>query len=247
MGYGQTEMQRDLYDAADAAGAAIVFEATDIELHDITSTTPSVTYRANGVTERIECDFIAGCDGFHGVSRTSIPAAARTEFARDYPFGWLGILSETPPVPVLVVRPARARFRPLLARDPDVEPLLRAGPADRRRRRLARRPVLVRVARPPPRRPGGLDHDRTLGGEVAGAAAQLRLRADAARQPVPRRRRRAHRAPDGRQGPEPRRVRRLVPLPRTRRPLRRRRPPPRRLLRDRRCNGCGARCASRGG
>ena len=101
MGYGQTELQRDLYDAADAAGAAIVFEATDIELHDITSTTPSVTYRANGVTERIECDFIAGCDGFHGVSRTSIPAAARNEFARDYPFGWLGILSETPPVPVL--------------------------------------------------------------------------------------------------------------------------------------------------
>ncbi|MET0662646.1 MAG: 4-hydroxybenzoate 3-monooxygenase [Ilumatobacteraceae bacterium] len=101
MGYGQTELQRDLYDAADASGATIVFEATDIELHDLTSATPSVTYRANGVAERIECDFIAGCDGFHGVSRTSIPAAARTEFAKDYPFGWLGILSETPPLPVL--------------------------------------------------------------------------------------------------------------------------------------------------
>ena len=73
MGYGQTELQRDLYDAADAAGATIVFEATDIELHDVTSSTPSVTYRANGVAERIECDFIAGCDGFHGVSRDVDP------------------------------------------------------------------------------------------------------------------------------------------------------------------------------
>jgi len=101
MGYGQTELQRDLYDAADASGATIVFEATDIELHDVTSDTPSVTYLANGIAERIECDFIAGCDGFHGVSRASIPAADRSEFAKDYPFGWLGILSETPPVPVL--------------------------------------------------------------------------------------------------------------------------------------------------
>ena len=78
-----------------------MFEATDIELHDLTAATPSVTYRVNGVEERVECDFIAGCDGFHGVSRLSIPSAARTEFVKDYPFGWLGILSETPPVPVL--------------------------------------------------------------------------------------------------------------------------------------------------
>jgi p-hydroxybenzoate 3-monooxygenase len=102
MAYGQTEIQQDLYTAADESGAQIVFEATDIELHDITSDAPYVTYRANGVDERIDCDFIAGCDGFHGVSRTSIPAASRTEFEKEYPFGWLGILSETPPLPILM-------------------------------------------------------------------------------------------------------------------------------------------------
>ena len=102
MAYGQTEIQQDLYAAADASGANIVFEATDIELHDITSSAPYVTYRANGVDERVDCDFIAGCDGFHGVSRASIPAASRTEFEREYPFGWLGIMSETPPLPIIM-------------------------------------------------------------------------------------------------------------------------------------------------
>ncbi len=102
MAYGQTEIQADLYAAADAAGGQLVFEATGIELHDLTTDAPFVTYRANGVDERIDCDFIAGCDGFHGVSRASIPAANRTEYERDYPFGWLGILSETPPLPILM-------------------------------------------------------------------------------------------------------------------------------------------------
>ena len=102
LAYGQTEIQHDLYAAADADAAPPVFEATDVGLHDVTSDAPFVTYRANGVDERIDCDFIAGCDGFHGVSRASIPAAARTEFTKEYPFGWLGILSETPPLPFLV-------------------------------------------------------------------------------------------------------------------------------------------------
>jgi p-hydroxybenzoate 3-monooxygenase len=102
MAYGQTEIQRDLYAAADADGAQIIFEATDIELHDITSGTPWVTFSAGGVAERIDCDFIAGCDGFHGISRQSIPAAHRQHFEKDYPFGWLGILSETPPFPLLM-------------------------------------------------------------------------------------------------------------------------------------------------
>ena len=102
MAYGQTDIQHDLYAAADASGGNIIFEATDIELHAVTSSTPYVTYRANGVDERIDCDFIAGCDGFHGVSRASIPEASRTEFVKEYPFGWLGILSETPPLPILM-------------------------------------------------------------------------------------------------------------------------------------------------
>ena len=102
MAYGQTEIQRDLYDAVDTAGTTITFEADDVTLHDIDSEAPHVTYRANGVGERVDCDFIAGCDGFHGVSRETIPMAARTEYEKVYPFGWLGILSETPPLPMLM-------------------------------------------------------------------------------------------------------------------------------------------------
>ena len=102
MAYGQTELQHDLYEAADERGATLVFEVDDVELHDITSEAPWVSFRHGGVDERIDCDYIAGCDGFHGVSRISIPTTARTEYERVYPFGWLGILSETPPLPHLV-------------------------------------------------------------------------------------------------------------------------------------------------
>ncbi len=99
--YGQTELQHDLYAAADAAGTDLRFEVSDIALHDVT-TRPQVSFTHNGVRERIDCDHIAGCDGFHGVSRAAIPASVRTEYERVYPFGWLGILSETPPLPHLV-------------------------------------------------------------------------------------------------------------------------------------------------
>jgi p-hydroxybenzoate 3-monooxygenase len=102
MAYGQTAIQEDLYAALDARGHSPTFEAEDVELHDVASATPSVTFRHNGDDERIDCDFIAGCDGFHGVSRHSIPAAVKTEFEKVYPFGWLGILSETPPLPILL-------------------------------------------------------------------------------------------------------------------------------------------------
>ena len=102
MAYGQSEIQRDLYDALDAAGSPIVFEAEDVALHDLEGDVPWVTYRANGVEERVTCDLVAGCDGFHGVSRQAIPARLRTEYVKDYPFGWLGILSETPPLPILM-------------------------------------------------------------------------------------------------------------------------------------------------
>jgi p-hydroxybenzoate 3-monooxygenase len=102
MGYGQTNIQEDLYNAADTAGTTIFFESSDVELHDIATESPSVTFICNGVGERIDCDFIAGCDGFHGVSRVSIPASVTTEYEKEYPFGWLGILSETPPLPHLL-------------------------------------------------------------------------------------------------------------------------------------------------
>ncbi len=98
MVYGQTEVTRDLYEAREKAGAVMEFNAEDVVVHDATSDAPSVTYRVAGQDRRIDCDFIAGCDGFHGVSRQTIPLDVRREYEKVYPFGWLGILSETPPV-----------------------------------------------------------------------------------------------------------------------------------------------------
>ncbi len=96
--YGQTELTRDLYDAREAVGAKTLFEVDHVEIHDADTDTPYVTYEHDGTAHRLDCDFIAGCDGFHGVSRQTIPLTVRREYEKVYPFGWLGILSETPPV-----------------------------------------------------------------------------------------------------------------------------------------------------
>ena len=96
--YGQTEVTRDLMDLREAGGALSVYEAADVEPHDFDRDGPHVTYLKDGVTHRIDCDFIAGCDGYHGVSRQAAPQAMLQKFARVYPFGWLGILVEAPPV-----------------------------------------------------------------------------------------------------------------------------------------------------
>ncbi|MDW4496435.1 4-hydroxybenzoate 3-monooxygenase [Sulfitobacter sp. D35] len=96
--YGQTEVTQDLYAAREAAGGGIEFSVEDVAIHDADRDTPFVTYSRDGSERRIDCDFIAGCDGFHGVSRKTIPDKVRREFEKVYPFGWLGILSETPPV-----------------------------------------------------------------------------------------------------------------------------------------------------
>ncbi|MFZ1992019.1 MAG: 4-hydroxybenzoate 3-monooxygenase [Alphaproteobacteria bacterium] len=96
--YGQTELTRDLMDKHRDLGLNVVYQAENVTPADFDSTRPKVSYRKNGRSEIIDCDFIAGCDGFHGVSRASVPAAALQTFERDYPFGWLGVLSETEPV-----------------------------------------------------------------------------------------------------------------------------------------------------
>jgi p-hydroxybenzoate 3-monooxygenase len=96
--YGQTEVTRDLMDARRAAGLTTIYEAADVTPHDFDGDKPRVSYVKDGIGHEIDCDFIAGCDGFHGVSRQSVAAAAIRTFERVYPFGWLGILSETPPV-----------------------------------------------------------------------------------------------------------------------------------------------------
>ncbi|HVJ12499.1 MAG TPA: FAD-dependent monooxygenase, partial [Burkholderiales bacterium] len=93
--YGQTNLQEDLYQAAERRGAQLVFEAADVQPRDFETDRPWVSFGK----ERLDCEFIAGCDGFHGVSRKSIPPGALREYEKVYPFGWLGILSETPPLP----------------------------------------------------------------------------------------------------------------------------------------------------
>ncbi|MEL6887495.1 MAG: 4-hydroxybenzoate 3-monooxygenase, partial [Pseudomonadota bacterium] len=97
MVYGQTEVTADLYAAQDAMGTQIVHEVSDVVIHDADSATPYVTYAQGGTAHRLDCAFVAGCDGFHGVSRHTIPADKRRAFERVYPFGWLGILSRTRP------------------------------------------------------------------------------------------------------------------------------------------------------
>jgi p-hydroxybenzoate 3-monooxygenase len=96
--YGQTEITRDLMAGRAAAGGETVYQAEDVSLHEIDSDRPKVRYRKNGEEHEVECDFIAGCDGFHGVSRRSIPESVLQTYERVYPFGWLGILVDKPPV-----------------------------------------------------------------------------------------------------------------------------------------------------
>ncbi|MCC6631119.1 MAG: 4-hydroxybenzoate 3-monooxygenase [Gammaproteobacteria bacterium] len=96
--YGQTELTRDLMDARSALGLATVYEASDVTIGGFDGAKPFVTWKQGGREQRLDCDFIAGCDGFHGVCRASVPKSAIREFEKVYPFGWLGLLSETPPV-----------------------------------------------------------------------------------------------------------------------------------------------------
>ncbi|MEO8656355.1 MAG: 4-hydroxybenzoate 3-monooxygenase [Ramlibacter sp.] len=99
MVYGQTEVTRDLMEARAAEALAAFYDVGDtVTLHDFEGNSPKVRYRKDGVQHEIECDFIAGCDGFHGVSRASVPKGAIREYEKVYPFGWLGLLADVPPV-----------------------------------------------------------------------------------------------------------------------------------------------------
>ena len=98
MVYGQTEVTRDLMAAREAVGAQTLYSASNVQPHDMKTEAPYVTFEKDGESWRLDCDYIAGCDGFHGVSRQSIPSDVLKVFERVYPFGWLGILADTPPV-----------------------------------------------------------------------------------------------------------------------------------------------------
>ena len=95
--YGQTELTRDLMEARQAAGLATVYQAEDVSLHDFDGARPAVRWRAGGQAHELQCDWIAGCDGFHGVSRATVQHAV-TQYEKVYPFGWLGVLADVPPV-----------------------------------------------------------------------------------------------------------------------------------------------------
>ena len=98
MVYGQTEVTRDLMQAREQSGAPIIYAASNVQPHDIEGPRPYLTFDKDGRQHRVECDYIAGCDGFHGVARQSIPASVLKVYERVYPFGWLGLLADTPPV-----------------------------------------------------------------------------------------------------------------------------------------------------
>ena len=209
--YGQTEVTRDLMDARASCGAPSVYEAEDVALHELGDASPRVTYRHQGVAHEVACDFIAGCDGFHGVSRRSIPAAALKIFERVYPFGWLGLLADVrPPWNELIYANSERGFALASMRSPTrVRCYMQCSLEDRVenwsdeqfwdefRRRIGEE-IAARRA------------ERALHRKEHRAAAQLRGRAAAIRPPVPGGRCRAHRAAHGRQGAQPRGERRTL-------------------------------------
>lgn len=118
MAYGQTQITEDLYDARENADGIVIDEAKDVSIHNVNSDAPHVTYVKNGQAHTIECDFVAGCDGFHGCSRQTIPRQLRTEYEKVYPFGWLGIMSATPPLPQIVYGTSERGFALCSMRNP---------------------------------------------------------------------------------------------------------------------------------
>ncbi|MGJ7459302.1 4-hydroxybenzoate 3-monooxygenase [Halomonas sp. RA08-2] len=98
MVYGQTEVTRDLMEAREASGGTTLYEVDNVQPHDLETDSPYLTFEKDGEMHRLDCDYVAGCDGFHGISRQSIPEGRIKEFEKVYPFGWLGLLSDTPPV-----------------------------------------------------------------------------------------------------------------------------------------------------
>jgi p-hydroxybenzoate 3-monooxygenase len=95
--YAQHEVLKDLNNAREATGGQVHFEVEDVSVHDLDGAQPAIRYRKDGTAYEVRCDFIAGCDGFHGICRPSVPTGVLTEYVREYPFGWLGILAEAPP------------------------------------------------------------------------------------------------------------------------------------------------------
>ena len=189
MAYGQTAIIEDLYAARDAAGGQIIDEAGNVRLHELTTSKPYVTYDKNESSCRIDCDYVAGCDGYHGVSRPAIPSSVLRTYEKSYPFGWLGIMSETPPFPDLCYCYHHRGFALASMRNPmlsryyiqcDLETKLEDWPDDRFWREFK--------ARCPE--------------DMANRINTGPRRADALRKAVPGRRCRSHRTADRGEGPK---------------------------------------------
>jgi len=133
MVYAQHEVIKDLVAARLEAGGKILFGVEGVSLQDIDTRAPAIHFRRDGAAERLECDFIAGCDGFHGVSRPSMPSRVRREFVRSYPFGWLGILVEAPPSSDELIYAWHERgFALVSTRSPEIQRLyLQCDPEDK--------------------------------------------------------------------------------------------------------------------
>jgi p-hydroxybenzoate 3-monooxygenase len=130
--YAQHEVIRDLVQARLTAGGTIVFQASDVSIHDFDSAKPCIRFRVDGSAQELACDFIVGCDGFHGTCRPSVPASARTEYRRAYPFGWFGILVKAPPyAPELIYAHHARGFSLVSTRSQDVQRLyFQCDPSD---------------------------------------------------------------------------------------------------------------------
>ncbi|HEY1265288.1 MAG TPA: 4-hydroxybenzoate 3-monooxygenase [Terriglobales bacterium] len=122
--YAQAEVIKDLLDARLAAGGQVLFEVEDVTIHGFEGPHPRIRFRSNGATEELSCDFIGGCDGFHGICRPSIPKGVLATYEREYPFGWLGILAEAPPAADEIVYTYHDRgFALLSMRSPELSRL----------------------------------------------------------------------------------------------------------------------------
>ena len=203
--YGQHEVVKDLVAARLATGRPLHFAVSDVTLSGLTDR-PAIRFD----DEALDCDFVVGCDGFHGVSRPSIPDGALTVYERAYPYAWLGVLAEAPPSSEELIYALHERgFALHSMRSPSVTRLYLQVRPDEPLEDWPDDAHLGRAAHPAgPPRPGVVAGRRPDPGAVGRADAQLRGRPDAVRAAVPRRRRGAHRAADRRQGAQPGRRRR---------------------------------------
>lgn len=180
--YGQTELTRDLYEARDRMKGIVIHNAEDVQPHDLKSANPYVTYRSGDEVVRIDCDFVIGADGFHGVSRKSIPRDVLKEYEKVYPFGWLGVLSRTKPVsPELIYAKHERGFALCSLRSQVLSRYYIQVPLTDTSGRLVRRCLLGRAETPPARRGGRAPHHRPLHRKVHRAPALLCGRAHALR------------------------------------------------------------------